>query len=180
MSRLYLPFILLLLIALQGTTAAFIPNFLLEHGWIIVFHSVFVFLVLFTLFYDLEHTYYSLFFAILSGVLIDIVYTSVVGVYMFSYAITIYFVHGMRKLLHANFFVALLLTVVGIAMADYVLYFIYLFTGFTNIEALDYFYYRMLPTVLINTLIFLLFYLIFKRKLVKWSELRFEKKGSIN
>ncbi|NMA89959.1 MAG: rod shape-determining protein MreD, partial [Amphibacillus sp.] len=94
MSRIYIPLILILLIILQGATANFIPHSAMEAGLIIVIHAVFLFLVMIKLYYDLETTYYALLGAVFSGLIIDIIYTDIIGVYMFSYALMIYFVHG--------------------------------------------------------------------------------------
>ncbi|WP_067837399.1 rod shape-determining protein MreD [Amphibacillus sediminis] len=180
MSRIAPPLILLLLLILQGGVSLLIPASISEAGLIIVIHSVFLFLLLLVMFYDLEDTYYALFFAILSGLLIDIVYTSIIGVYMFSYAIITYFFHGMRKLLHANFYVALILMIIGVGLVDSLLYFIYQFIGVTNMGIADYLSHRLMPTLFVNLLVFLIFYLIFKRKLVKWSNDRFDPKRSTN
>ncbi|MBM7541780.1 rod shape-determining protein MreD [Amphibacillus cookii] len=180
MSRVYLPLILLFLLVMQGAMIELIPARFDELGWLIVIHSVFLFLVLFTMFYDLENTYYALFFAILFGFLIDAVYTNILGVYMFSYAISIYFVHGMRKLLHANFYVASLLAFVGVGLVDFLLYLIYYATDVTQMHMTDYLMNRMIPTMVVNLIIFLIFYALFKRKLVKWSKERFDEKRSTN
>ncbi|WP_440895991.1 rod shape-determining protein MreD [Amphibacillus sp. Q70] len=178
MSRVYLPLILTLLIVLQGVAVQLVPTSISEAGWIVVIHSVFLFLVLLKLFYDLENTYYVLIFAILSGLIIDIVYTDIIGVYMFSYAIMIYFVHGMRRLLHANFYVATVLTFVSVGFVDFLLYFIYQFVGVTRMELTSYLYYRLIPTLSVNMILFFILYLLFKKKLIKWSNERFDQKQS--
>lgn len=178
MSRLYLPLMLLFLVVLQGAAFNFIPLIAIEAGLMLVVHWTFTFLVLFTLFYDLEKTYYSIFFAILFGLMIDIVYTNVIGVYMFTYGLVIYFVHAMRKFLHANFFVAILLTLASISLVDLSIYVIYSFIGISGMEITQYFLYRLIPTVIMNTVFFIVFYLVFKRKLVRWSKERFGSKSS--
>lgn len=178
MSRLYLPLLLLFLLVLQGVVFNFIPNNLIQAGWMFIVHWVFIFLVLFTLFYDLEDTYYSVFFAILFGLMIDVVYTSVIGVYMFSYAIVIYFVHGLRKILHANFYVAFLLSIVSVGLVDFIIYLIYTFIGISDMGMDTYFVYRLLPTIAINLFSFIILHVMFKKKLVRWSNQRFDVKSS--
>lgn len=180
MSRIYLPLILVLLIILQGATANLIPESLVAAGWVVVIHAGFLFLVLVKLFYDLETTYYAFLAALFVGLIIDIIYTDIIGVYMFSYAIMIYFVHGMRKLLQTNFYVATLLTVVSLGLADFLLYFIYHFIGVTQMEMSDYFYYRLMPTVAINLILFFILYLLFRKTLIKWSDDRFDLEKSAN
>lgn len=180
MSRIYLPLILVLLIILQGATASLIPASFVAAGWIVVIHSGFLFLVLVKLFYDLETTYYALLAAVFLGLIIDIIYTDIIGVYMFSYAIMIYFVHGMRKLLQTNFYVGTLLTVVSLGLVDFLLYLIYRFIDVTQMEMSDYFYFRLIPTIAVNMVLFFILYLFFKRVLIKWSDERFELEKSAN
>jgi len=178
MSRIYIPLILILLIILQGATANFIPNSALEAGLIIVIHAVFLFLVMIKLYYDLETTYYALLGAVFSGLIIDIIYTDIIGVYMFSYALMIYFVHGMRKWLQSNFYVASLLTLISVSLVDFLLYLLYYFIDVTQMEISEYFKFRMFPTLAINMVLFFIFYLIFKKVLIRWSNDRFEGENS--
>ncbi|MBU5593597.1 rod shape-determining protein MreD [Amphibacillus sp. MSJ-3] len=178
MSRVYLPLILTLLIVLQGAAVQLVPTSISEAGWIVVIHSVLLFLILLKLFYDLENTYYVLIFAILSGLIIDIIYTDIIGVYMFSYSILVFFVHGMRKVLHANFYVATMLTFVSIGVVDFLLYLIYQFIGVVRMDLTVYLSHRLMPTLIVNMILFFLFYLLLKKRLVKWSNERFDHKQS--
>lgn len=180
MSRIYLPLILALLIIIQGVTTSLIPTSFVTAGWMIVIHSGFLFLVLVKLFYDLETTYYALLAAVFVGLIIDIIYTDIIGVYMFSYAIMIYFVHGMRKFLQTNFYVSTLLTIVSLGLVDFLLYLIYHFIDVTQMEISDYFYFRLIPTIAVNMVLFFILYLFFKRVLIKWSDERFELEKSAN
>ena len=110
MSRLFPPLMLFGLIILQGINFLFIPDSFEASGFIVTIHGVFVFLIMIGLYYDEETSYYSLLYAIINGLILDIVYSPVIGVYMFSYAVVMYVVHHLRKVLHVNFYVCLLYT----------------------------------------------------------------------
>lgn len=176
MSRLFLPLILLFLIAFQGVNQHFVPLSLVESGYIITIHTVLIFLILITLYYDLETSYYGLLYAILSGFLIDTVYTPLLGVYMFSYAITIYLVHSLRKFLQVNLFVSSFLIVVGITSLEFLLYWVYTFVGITEVPIQNFLVERLMWTVIFNLALFFLFFLVFKRPLIRFREGRFEDK----
>src|SRR5690625_2188645 len=118
MKRLYLPLILFLLMVLEGVALELLPAKLVITNSLIIPHWVFVFLVFIAIFYDEENTYFSILYVVIFGLLIDIVYTGVLGVYMFSYAVSVYFVYGLRKMLHANIYGTLLLGFIGIVLAD--------------------------------------------------------------
>ncbi|WP_077621362.1 rod shape-determining protein MreD [Sediminibacillus massiliensis] len=179
MRRFYLPLILLALLIFEGVALDFLPDSLTDGKWMIVPHWVLVYLVLITVFYDMERTYFSVLYALIFGLVIDIAYTSVIGVYMFIYALVVYLVHGLKKLLHTNFFVALLLVVIAVALVDTGLYIIYSFIGMTIFSWSEYLLVRLMPTVLANLLFFLILYPITKPKLAKWSTARFDQTNKL-
>lgn len=168
MKRLYIPLILFLLLALEGVALDLLPTSLLESQSILTPHWVLVFLVFIALFYDNEETYYSIIYGALFGLLIDIVYTNVLGVYMFSYAVGIYIVYVLKKLLHTNLVVTILLGIVGISMTELLIQFIYSFVGITDLPMKDYMIYRLIPTVLANLLFLIVIYPFSRKRLMKW------------
>ncbi|MDC3415669.1 rod shape-determining protein MreD [Aquibacillus salsiterrae] len=176
MHRFYLPFLLLMTIVVEGVATDLLPRSVMAQEWMIIPHWLLVFLVLITVFFDLEDTYFSVLYAILFGLMIDIVYTSVIGVYMFIYAIVIYIIHGLRKMLHANFFVALSLTILAILLADSGLYIIYFFIGISPLLWDEYIVTRLLPTLVANIAFFALLYPFTKNRLVHWSLQQFDYK----
>ena len=93
MKRLYLPLILFLFIVLEGVALDLLPVQLLSAQTLIVPHWVFIILIFIVIFYDKEDTYYSIVYAVIFGLLIDIVYTGILGIYMFSYGFGIYIIH---------------------------------------------------------------------------------------
>lgn len=178
MARIYIPLLLLFLFVIEGVAYDLIPETMLDKGWLIVAHWAFLFLILMALFYDLEHTYYSILAAIIIGLVTDIVYTDIIGVYMFAYGLVIYFVHGIRKVLHANFIVAVFLMIVGVVLADSGTSFVYSFIGVNNMQLTNYLLYRLLPTVIANMLAFIVLYLLFKNRLISWSTDVFDRKST--
>ncbi|SDK40769.1 rod shape-determining protein MreD [Sediminibacillus albus] len=179
MKRFYLPLFLLFFLIIEGVAQDFLPNSLVTGQWMVVAHWVLIYLVLISVFYDLEYTYLSVMYGIVFGLMIDVVYTSVLGVYMFIYPLVVYAVHGMKKMLHTNFFVALLLTVIAVGLADTGVYIVYSFIGITGISWQEFLYIRLIPTLLANLIFFLLIYPLTKRKLVEWSKERFSNSNNL-
>lgn len=168
MKRLYLPLILFLLMVLEGVALELLPAKLVITNSIIIPHWVLIFLVCIAIFYDEESTYFSVFYAVIFGLLIDVVYTGVLGVYMFSYAVSTYIIYGLKKMLYANIYGTLLLGFIGIVLADIAINLIYSVVGITDMLWSNYFIYRLLPTVLANLSFLIVLYPIFTRRLVKW------------
>ncbi|WP_053219029.1 rod shape-determining protein MreD [Virgibacillus senegalensis] len=179
MARFYLPLFLLFLLVLEGVAVDFLPNSLVTGRWMIAAHWVLLYSVLISIFYDLENTYVSVLYAIVFGLMIDIVYTSVLGVYMFIYPLVVYAIHGLKKLLHTNFLVAMVLSALAVALADTGVYIVYSFIGLTELPWKEFFFIRLVPTLFANMLFLIIIYPLTKSKLIKWSAERFSNSGKL-
>lgn len=179
MKRLYLPLILFLLTILEGVAFELLPAKLVLGNALIIPHWVFIFLVCTAIFYDEENTFYSVLYGALFGILIDIIYTGVLGVYMFSYAVSVYIVYGLKKMLHANLYSTLLLSFIGIVLADVMINFIYSVVGITDIQWGSYLLYRLLPTILANLLFLFILYPFFRNQLITWRRERLNRNNTL-
>ena len=169
MKRLYLPLILFIFVILEGLAIDLLPKEIVLSEYLIIAHWVLAFLVYIAIYYDTESTYYSVVYAFIFGLLIDIVYTGILGVYMFSYGIVIYIVRGLQKLLQRNLFVLLLLSIGTFIMADLLIYIMYYVVGITEMMWKDYLVNRLIPTIFANLLFILILFPIFKKSIVRWS-----------
>lgn len=170
MKRLYLPLILFIFVILEGVAIELLPSSFVMNDLLIIPHWVFIFLLYMAIFYDNDRTYFSVLYGAIFGMLIDVVYTGVLGVYMFTYAFVIYIMHGIRKFLHGNIYVAILLGIFGILLTDFTIYLIFSVVGLTNMILEDYLLYRLLPTIVANLLFMLLLYPVTKNRLLKWQD----------
>lgn len=166
MKRLYIPLLLFLLLIVEGVALDLLPFSSIDT--IIVSHFMLMFLVLVTMFYDKENTYVAVLYGVIFGLLIDVVYTGVLGVYMFSYAMVIYIVHKLKRLMHSNFSVTVFLGFIALLLAENLIYVIYSTIDFTNMLWLDFLIYRLLPTILANLIFLMILYPVIVRKLTKW------------
>lgn len=173
MRRLFLPIILFLFVIIEGVSLELLP--VVYTKTLIIPHWVLLFLVCVTLFYDLEDTYTAIYYGIVFGLLIDIVYTGVLGVYMFSYAAVLYIIHKLKVVIHTNFYTTMILGLLAIILADSVIYIIFLAVELTHMVWNDYLIYRLLPSLLANLIFLILLYPLSKRLLTRWKKSLFSK-----
>ncbi|SEU08837.1 rod shape-determining protein MreD [Salinibacillus kushneri] len=173
MKHLFLPLILVILLVLESTATALIPEQWLLADIQPIPHWMLLFTILIAIFYDQDHTMYSLLYAIIFGFLFDFTYTDVLGVYMFTYGLTLFMILGLKKLLHPNFVVTLLLSLVGMCFADHLIYLMYFMVGYADVTWTTYLQERLLPTILTNSLFLLIVYPIFRQRLEKWADEQF-------
>lgn len=169
MKRLYLPLILLLLLVLEGVALDLLPINLVAGKSLIIPHWIFVFLLFIAIFYDRDHTYFSVFYAVIFGLLVDVVYTGVIGVYMFSYAIVIYIVHALKKSFHTNIYVTILIGIIGVGLTEISINFIYTVINIIDIDWKQYVIYRLMPTILANLIFLIILYPFVRKKLLTWQ-----------
>lgn len=172
MRKLYVPLILFLLVVLEGVALDLLPEVIISGKSIIISHWVFVFLSLVAIFFDYQHTYFAVIYALIFGLLIDIVYTDVIGIYMFTYAAVIYIVHQIKRLFHANFHMTMIIVFIGLFSVDIAIYLLYSVIGKIALSWSDYLIFRLLPTILANLIFAMIIYIIFKDNLPKWSGLK--------
>ncbi|ENH97953.1 cell-shape determining protein [Gracilibacillus halophilus YIM-C55.5] len=170
-----LPFLCLLLIVLEGSMSMIFQQTQLWDDAFVISHWVLLFLVYIAVFFDQEHTYYALAFAVIFGTIVDIVYTEVIGVYLFAYTAVIYVIKGFMRWFHQNFYVAMILSFFSIVVADLSIYFLYKLLQVHQESWEIYWQSRLIPTIVWNMLSSILFYLLFAKRLSNWSYIKFEK-----
>lgn len=179
MSRFFLPLFLLIILVLEGTAMELLPESWVLSDLYFIPHWVLVFIVMIAIFYDYDTTYYSVMYGIIFGLFIDIIYTDVLGIYMFTYGLVAYLIHTFKKILHANLFVTILLTFIGVSAADSLIYLLYSITGITSVSGESYAIDRLIPTLFANIFFMLIIYPFFYNKLQKWSEEQITKPKSV-
>ena len=175
MKKVYLPLILFAFVVFEGLAINLLPNEIALSEYLVIAHWVLALLVYVAVYYDTESTLYSVFYAFIFGLLIDIIYTGILGVYMFSYGIVIYVIHGLQKLLQRNFYVLILLGAVAFLMADLLIYLMYSVVGITDMVWKEYLLQRLLPTTIANLVFFLILFPIFKKSIVRWGNEQLNK-----
>lgn len=169
MKRIYLPLILLFLVIFEGLAINLLPTSIVLSDYLVIAHWVLVFLIYIAIYYDTESTYYAVVYAFIFGLLIDVIYTGILGVYMFSYGLTAYMIHGLQRLLQRNIYVLIFLGVLGLIIAELSIFIMFYVVGITNMILQDYLLQRLLPTVLANLIFLLILFPIFKKKMVHWG-----------
>lgn len=169
MIRFYIPLILFSFMVFEGVSQRFLPTRLVHADFILIPHWVFIFLICVVIFFEREEEYASIYYAVIFGLMIDIVYTDILGVYMFTYAITIYMIKGISRLLQANLLSAIIFSIVGIVMMEVIIQLIYIVIGMIQIQWKEYVILRLIPTVIANIVFLIMIYPFVAKWLSNWK-----------
>jgi rod shape-determining protein MreD len=104
------------------------------------------------------NTTYGILYGLAFGLLTDLLYTDIIGVYLFSMAATAYITSVFSRYLFGNVIVTLLLTIVGVSILEFFVYGLNSLIGISN-QMIDMFLFkRLLPTLIINGFFAILIY----------------------
>lgn len=169
MIRFYIPLILFSFTVLEGVSLKLLPNRLVYADSILIPHWVFIFLICVVIFFEREEEYTSIYYAVIFGLMIDILYTDILGVYMFTYAITIYMIKGISRLLQDNLLSAIIFSVVGLVMMEVLIQLFYIVIGVIQVQWKEYISLRLLPSIMANIVFLLVIYPIVAKWLSNWK-----------
>jgi rod shape-determining protein MreD len=106
-------------------------------------------------------------FGVVFGLLHDIVYIEVIGIYLLVYAFLAYLISKAMKVLHNNVFMTLFLTILAITLLEYYVYGINYLIGTTKMSLYHFTTLRLLPTLALNSIFAILLIYPVKRFLEK-------------
>ncbi|MFG6493995.1 rod shape-determining protein MreD [Fictibacillus sp. UD] len=162
MKKILLPFLIFLaFISESSLVQAFLPH---ENSmdWQLIPRFSMV-MILFVAIY--LNTTYGLLYGLAFGLLTDLLYTDIIGVYLFSMAATAYITSVFSRYLFGNLIVTLLLSIVGVSILEFFVYGLNSLIGISN-QMIDVFLYkRLLPTLILNGLFAILIYYPFVKQL---------------
>lgn len=99
-----LPLVTLILLVLQSVLTEVVPSTFLD-GMLYIPHWPLVISIIFMIFYDREHSYVGLMNGLAFAILTDLTFTSILGVYLLGYGLSLYVIHLLKRVLHKNFLV---------------------------------------------------------------------------
>lgn len=165
MKGFYLPVLLVLLFISESIFTDLFPAQLFSIERIFVPHFLFVVIMFITIFVNQK---YGMMYGAIFGLLFDIVYTEIIGVYMFSYALIAYIMAKAIKIVHSNILVSSILSLLGIAILEFFVFGVNILIG--NVQSVDlntFVYNRLFPTLVLNSVFVIIVSYPLKRKLQK-------------
>ncbi|NIK11241.1 rod shape-determining protein MreD [Alkalibacillus sp. S2W] len=163
-----LPLVTLILLVLQSVLTEVIPSSFLD-GMLYIPHWPLVISIIVMIFYDREHSYVGLMNGLAFAFLTDLTFTSILGVYLLGYGVSLYVIHLLKRVLHKNFLVSIVFVLLGVAIADLIIFGVYFLIGQVMIGFQDYLTIRLVPSLIVNVIGLLILYPLTKPMLTKWK-----------
>lgn len=114
---------------------------------------------------------YAIILAFVFGLLFDVVYTEIIGIYLFMFPLMVYGVSSMMKVLQANLVIVTVVSMLGIAILELGVYEMNFLIHRTDMPFQTFLSMRLLPTIILNLSFTIIVAYPLKKLFEKFSEL---------
>ena len=149
MRRYFLPVIIIFLFVLESMAIDFFPLHSFQEEWIIVPRFVLITLIFVTIYAGL---YFGILYSLVFGFLIDIVYTGIMGIYIFSFTLVAYGAFQLMRVIHNHAIVAVFAAILSVILVEYAAFGIHSIIGTTTMMQDHFLHFRLLPTLIFNAI----------------------------
>ena len=167
MKHVVLPFTFILFFYLESVFVNLLPSTMMAEGRMIQPHFLLVLFLITTAFYSRNKT---LLYGFLFGLLFDIYYTGILGIYLVLFPISIYTMNKLLRILNANLFtisICILLLITGNEFLEYT----FALIVYQVVTDVNFFMKsQLVPTLIANFIFLLIAYFPLKHWLVKNRE----------
>ncbi|MDX8359418.1 MULTISPECIES: rod shape-determining protein MreD [Bacillaceae] len=167
MRRFYLPLFATFLFIAESTIIDIFPPERFFKDFIYVPRFSLIMFIFITVYRD---KLIGIIYAAIFGLLYDVVYTEVIGIYMFSYPVAAYLVFKLMKFLQSNLVIVSVICLFMISFIEYYVYGLYALITSTQMSINDFSMNRLYPTIVLNSIFLVIFSYPLKRYLTKVSE----------
>ena len=153
MRKFLLPLLFLLLFIVESLFVEYLPEKIFGFERIFVPHFLFIALLFLTIFVGKKH---GIIFAAIFGLLFDIVYVEIIGIYLFLYPFISYLIYKLLQVLQANFITAFLAALLGVSLLEIGVYEMNYLIHVTDLDFIGFMNLRFYPTLILNAVVTLI------------------------
>lgn len=139
----------------------------LEKDLILVPHFLFISLLCFVIFAGRNQ---GLVYGVIFGLLFDVVYTEIIGIYLFLIPLLAYLILKLMKFLQTHAVIVTIIVMLAVVVLELIVYEINVFLHITNMDMKMFIQSRLLPTVICNFIFTILLVYPFKKMFTKTKE----------
>ncbi|KAB2334076.1 rod shape-determining protein MreD [Bacillus mesophilum] len=148
MRKYLLPFLFLFLFVFESIFVQYLPTEMFGSDRITVPRFLIISILFLTVFSSRK---YGIIYGVIFGLLFDIVYTGVIGIYLFSFPILAYLMSKLMRILQTNIVMVSLASLLLIVLLEIGVYEINVVINQTDLSFADFASLRLLPTVVLNS-----------------------------
>ncbi|MCM3692260.1 rod shape-determining protein MreD [Neobacillus niacini] len=152
MKKFLLPLLFLFLFLLESIFVQYMPPEVFGRNFILAPHFLFAGILFLTIYTGRK---YGIIYAAIFGLLFDIVWIEIIGIYFFLFPLVTYLISKIMHVLQTNIIVAWLISLVGISLLELGVYEMDFLIHITTLDFISYIKMRFYPSLILNA-VFLL------------------------
>ena len=160
MIRFIIPLIAVLLFFFEPVFSLFSPIEVSGNLYILVPRFVIVYLIFIAVYYSRQR---AIIYGIVFGLLYDVFYIDIIGLYAFLYPVICYFAAFIIRYVHKHIITVIFLALLLVALLEVLSYGFVTMIAITSIEPEVFMATRLMPTMIANSLFIIMFGWIFKK-----------------
>jgi rod shape-determining protein MreD len=137
-----------------------------EKDFILVPYFMIVFVFFLTMYGPRK---YAMMYGAILGLAYDVVYTEVLGIYMFLIPFLAYLISKCLKILQTNWFIVIVLSLIFVVISELIIYEMNVMMSFAKLNFSEFVDLRLVPTTILNFVFICVFYYPFKRLILHFS-----------
>jgi len=112
----------------------------------------------------------ALYYSVVIGLVFDVVYTEILGVYLFVFPLIVYVMSKIMKVLQNNIFVVSFISLIAVAFLEMIIYGMNSLLGFAAMTFQQFLTNRLAPTLILNAVVIIIAAYPLRKFMLKHSE----------
>lgn len=154
MKKFLLPALISFCFILESLFVELWPVDLFDKHWIIVPRFLMILIVFVTVYVGRKQ---GILYGFIFGLLFDVVYTEIIGIYLFMLPLIAYLIAWIMKIMQSNIFVVSFVALLGVSLLELGVYEMNFLIRVTDMSFSNYINMRFLPTLLLNLVFTMIF-----------------------
>ncbi|WP_053364224.1 rod shape-determining protein MreD [Bacillus sp. FJAT-27251] len=167
MKRYLVPLLLAFLFVFEGLFAQLWPADWFNGDYIFVPRFLIIALLFLSIYGSMKH---GIVYGFIFGLMFDMVYTEIIGIYLFMFPLAVYIFWNIMRLVDTNIVVVSVVAIICVALLESGVYLMNLLIHIANMDFSSFAKIRLIPTLILNFSFILLFAYPFKRQFEKFAD----------
>ena len=153
MRKAFLPIIISLCFLFESVFVEMLPAELFKSSSIFVPHFLMVAIIFVTVYISQKH---GIMYGFIFGILFDIVYTEIIGIYLFMFPLVAYITSWIMRVLQTNIILVSFVAILGVGFLELGVYEMNFLIGRTDMVFASFMDIRLVPTLILNLIFIIL------------------------
>ena len=153
MRKAFLPIIISLCFLFESVFVEMLPAEIFKSSSIFVPHFLMVAIIFVTVYISKKH---GIMYGFIFGILFDIVYTEIIGIYLFMFPLVAYITSWIMRILQTNIILVSFVAILGVGFLELGVYEMNFLIGRTDMVFASFMDIRLVPTLILNLIFIIL------------------------